>query len=116
LQAARGDQLLRACTQAAKQRRDREHAEADAEHTPPAEEVADTAAEQQQPTEGKDVSIDDPRQRGRRDSQLALDARQRNVGDGVIEDEHQLCRRDDDQRQAERTRLACLRRSRDRHV
>jgi hypothetical protein len=38
------------------------------------------------------------------------------IRDGVVQDEHQLRRRDDDQGQAERTNLACLQGSRSRHL
>jgi hypothetical protein len=45
---------------------------------------------QQQGAEGEDVGADDPRQHRRCDAEVALDAGQRDVGDGVVEDEHQL--------------------------
>jgi hypothetical protein len=106
LEAPGGDQHLHVHPQTAEQRGDREHAETEAEHPPSPIEIADSAAEQQQAAEGEDVCIDDPRQRRRGDSQIALDAGQGDVRDGVVQDEHQLRRSDNNQRGAEPTALS----------
>ena len=56
----------------------------------PAEDVAEAAAEEQQAAEGERVGVEHPRERGRAEAEVGVDARERDVHDGGVEDEHQL--------------------------
>ena len=58
--------------------------------TTAAQQVAHPAAEDQQPAEREDVGVDDPGQGCGRDAKFILDRRQCDVGDGVIQHQHQL--------------------------
>ena len=79
----------------------REDDDPEAEHAQATEEIAGPAAGEQQPTEGQRVEAGDPVEVRRGNVQRPLHARQRHVDDGVVEDQHELCRRDDQQRQAQ---------------
>ena len=87
--------------EAAEQRRHGEDDQADHEDPPAAVEVAEAAAEQQQAAEGQRVAGDDPGQVGLRDVEVGLDVGQRDVGDGGVQDHHQLRDRDEDEGPAE---------------
>ena len=68
------------------------------EHPAPAEEITSAAAQQQQTAEGERVAVDDPLQVGGIEAQGMLDRRQSDVHDGGVEHDHQLRKRDDEQR------------------
>ena len=92
--------------EAADQRGQREHDEPEHEHAPSTEHVAETASEEQQPSEGEGVRSDDPLEVRGREMQGALDRRQRDRDDGCVQHNHQLRGRDDDERGGELPRLA----------
>jgi NAD(P)-dependent dehydrogenase (short-subunit alcohol dehydrogenase family) len=99
------DTLHRACRQqqagrggqAAGQRGQREQADPDEEHPPPAKDVTSPAAEQQQAAEGQGVTVQDPGQAGRAEVQAMLDFRQRDVHHRGVQDDHQLRAQQDGQ-------------------
>ena len=84
--------------QAAQQRGQREHREADEEHPAAGDEVAQPTGEQQQATEGDQVGVDHPGEVGLREVQVALDGGERHVHDRRIDDHHQLAEADDEER------------------
>ncbi len=57
----------------------------------------DAGPEQEQAAEGEDVGVEDPRQRGAREAEAALDVGQGDVDDGGVEHHHQLGGEDDGQ-------------------
>ena len=59
------------------------------EHPAAPGQVAQPAGEQQQAAERDQVGVHDPGQPGRREAQLGLDGRQRDVHDRHVEDDHQ---------------------------
>ena len=63
--------------------------------TAAAEDVAEAPAEEQQPAEGERVGVEDPRQRGRAEAEVGVDAGERDVHDGGVEHDHQLGDQDD---------------------
>ena len=67
---------------------EREQAEAGDHHTLASDQVAETASQKQQAGEGDQIGVDDPGQAGLREAEIALDGRQRNVDDGLIENGH----------------------------
>ena len=73
------------------------------------EQVAGPAAEQQQAAEGQGIGIDDPLKVAAGEAERALDVRQGHVDDGRVEHDHELCRRDDGEGQAQPSRRACCR-------
>jgi hypothetical protein len=77
------------------QRRGAEQDEAGVQRALAAEPVAERAHRQQQAGEDEDVAVDDPLQRARRGVEVALDRRQGDVEDRVVD-------ADDEQRDAER--------------
>jgi hypothetical protein len=52
-------------------------------------EIRRAASEQQEPAECQDVGVDDPRQRVLREAQVALDRRQGNVHDRLVQHDHE---------------------------
>jgi hypothetical protein len=84
-----GDQQLLAAGQPAQQRGHREHRQAGHEDPLAAEQIAQPAGQQQQAAEGDQVRVDDPREVGLREAEVALDRVQRHVHDGLVEDDHQ---------------------------
>ena len=90
LQQTEDDQLRRRGRKPAQQGERRERGQADHEHAPATEDVAQAAAEQNQAAVGQGVPADDPLQAGRRrEVQILLDRRQRHVHDRHVEDDHQ---------------------------
>jgi hypothetical protein len=81
--------------QAGGQRRQREQGDAGEEDAAPAQDVARPAAEQEQAAEREGVGVEHPRQAGGREVKAPLDARQRDVDDGHVEDHHQLRAQDE---------------------
>ncbi len=65
--------------------RDAEH-----EHPPPAEDVARTCAEQQEPAEGERVRVLHPREAGGGEAERVVDPGQRRDHDRGVEDDHQV--------------------------
>ena len=96
-----GEQPRLAGGEAAQQRRQHEDQQASDEDPAAFEQVAGTAAEQQQPAERHGVGVDDPLQVGPGEAERGLDVRQGDVDDGQVEREHELGRRDDGQHQAQ---------------
>jgi hypothetical protein len=82
------------------QRRDGEQADAGDERPSSAEQVADARAEQQQAAEGQGVGVLHPGQAGRRQAQLAMDARQRGHQDRDVDEDQQVAGEDDRQHHA----------------
>ena len=76
--------------QAADQGREREDRDPDQEQAPRAEQVAEAAAQEQEPAEGQEVRVHDPCQRGLREAEIVADRRQRDVHDRRVEDDHQV--------------------------
>jgi len=69
------------------------------EHAPAAEQVRHAPAQQQEPAEGERVGVDDPRQVVGREVQRVTDAREGDVDDRSVEDDDELRRREEDERQ-----------------
>ena len=80
------------------ERGDREDDEADDEDPPAAEQVGELAAREHQDAEGERVAVDDPFELRDADVQVALDRRQRDVHDRVVEHDHEQAERDRPQR------------------
>jgi hypothetical protein len=99
LEAAGGDQHPGAGGEAVEQRGGREDEHAGDEQPAPADEVGGAAAEQQEPAEHQRVGVDHPLQVRRRELEVVLDRRQRDVHDRGVEDDHEL--READQHQDE---------------
>ncbi|HST41229.1 MAG TPA: hypothetical protein VLK58_17060 [Conexibacter sp.] len=95
LERAEGDQLAAALRQAAGEAGEREQRERAGEQAPAAEQVAEPAAEQQQPAERDRVGVDDPGERGVGEAERVADLRQRDVHDRDVERDDELRRRDD---------------------
>ena len=90
--------------EAAEERGDAEQDQAGHEHAPPAEQVGEAAAEQQEAAEGQRVGVDDPGQVVLGEVEGAADRRQRDVHDRGVEDDDELGRG----QQGEREPLASL--------
>ncbi len=101
LDGARGDEPCLRRRKPAQQGRQAEERDAGEEHPSPAEEIAASPAEQEQPPEGEDVGVDDPDQTGRGEAEGALHRRERDVHDGEIEHHHELGRGDHHERESE---------------
>jgi hypothetical protein len=84
----------------AEQRGQREQGEPAHENPPPPEDVPRPAAEQQEAAEGQQVGVDHPRERSPRKAQVVFDRRQRHVHDRAVENDHQLRRANEQQRQS----------------
>jgi hypothetical protein len=63
------------------------------------EEVAEAAAEQQEPAESDQVSVDHPRERLLGEAEVLADGRERDADDGHIEDDHQVAETEDEERE-----------------
>ena len=97
LQGAEGDERGLRPGESAEERARREHGEARDEEAAPAEQVAEPAAEEQRATEEDRIRGDDPLQARLRKAEVGLDRRQRDVHDGDVEDDHELCGHDEGQ-------------------
>jgi len=84
------DEHDRPLREPAGQRRDPEQGQADGQHLPPAEQVRQAAARQQQRPERQRVPGDDPLQLRRGHAQLPLDRRQRHVHNAEVQLQHEL--------------------------
>jgi hypothetical protein len=89
LHGTRRDQHGVVAGESGDQGRDGEGGEARDEQTPPAVDVAEPTAGQQQAREHQDVAADHPLQCGRAQVQVALDGRDRDVDDVVVEVGHE---------------------------
>jgi len=98
LDRAAGDQHRAAAGQARGQRGDREQRHPGQEEPPPAEHVGEPAADQQQPGQREQVAADHPLQARHRQVQVALDGRDRDVDDVVIQVGHERGQADGRQR------------------
>ena len=99
LHGAGDDQPQLALGEAAGQRGDREEDEARDEHAPPAEQVGQAAAEQQEAAEDQGVGVDDPGQVVLGEVEVLADRRQRDVDDRRVEDDDELGGREKGERQ-----------------
>jgi hypothetical protein len=89
LQRARRHQQLRGRRERAQHRGDAEPRQPDGEDQPPAEQVAERAADQQQRAERQEVGLDDPLLRGEASFEVVADRRQRHVDYRAVgEDDH----------------------------
>ena len=98
LNRARADQEVAGCGKAAGQRCDREDGQTGHEQPATAEQVGTPAAQQQEPAERQRVGARDPLQARVGEVQIDLDRRQRDVDDRDVDDEHELRRTEQDQR------------------
>ena len=89
LQRTGRDQGLVRPGQAAQQRRDREEDEPDHEHAAAPEQVRCTATQQEEAGEGEGVGAHDPLEPLRREAEVRLDRRERDVHDRRVEDDHE---------------------------
>ena len=106
LHRAEGDQPGVAPRQRDQEAREPEHRHAEQEHAPAPEQVAEAPARHQHHRERERVGVDRPLERGRARVQAALDRRQRDVHDRVVEHDHEQA----DRHCNERPPLAVLRR------
>jgi hypothetical protein len=93
------DQHPGADRQPAHQRSKGEQDKAGQEHALAAEQITQTAAQQQQPAERDQVGVHDPAQAGRGETEVGLDRGQRDGHDRAVEDDHQGGRAQDDERE-----------------
>ena len=98
LEEARADQHGLGLGDAAQDRRGREQDQSGEEDALAPDEVAEPAGEQEQPAERDQVRVHDPREARLREAEVALDRRQRDVHDRLVEDDHEEARAQDDQR------------------
>ena len=98
LDRAGGDQPRGALREAAGERGEREHPEADREHASAAEEVGDPPAEEQEAAEGQNVGVDHPGEVGQGEVKAAPDRGQRDVDDRRVEHDDELGHRQQRQR------------------
>jgi hypothetical protein len=89
LQRPPADQRRQARRQPAQRRAGGEHHQPGAEHPPAAEPVAERAGGQQQAGEHQHVGVDHQLQPGHAGTEVALDARQGHVHDGVVQHHHE---------------------------
>jgi hypothetical protein len=99
LQDARADEHLRRGREAAQERRNGEDGDSDHEDQPAAVGVGDLAPDQHQRRERQGVARHDPLELGEIGVEVALDRRQRDVHDGVVEHDHEEPDRDRRERQ-----------------
>ena len=90
LHRAGDDQDFLGAGQPAGERRHREDDDAGHEQAPVPEQVAEPAAEQQEPAEREQVGVHHPGERGLREAQIRPDRRQGDVHDRRVEDDHQV--------------------------
>jgi hypothetical protein len=98
LDDAGADQEVAALGEAAGERRGREDRETDDEDEPPSIPVGELPARQHQRGERERVAGDDPLQLRQADAEVALDRRERDVHDRVVEHDHEQAEGDRDQR------------------
>src|SRR5258705_7750529 len=86
LEGGSRDQLPRVRREPARERGQREEDEAEEQDAAATEQVGETAAEQEEATEGEDVGVDDPGQARLGEVERRADRRQRHVDDRRVED------------------------------
>jgi hypothetical protein len=89
LDGPRADQRPACRREPAGERREREDHEADQEDATPSEEVGQLAAGEHEHGEGEGVGVHRPLELREPDAEVALDGRQRDVHDGVVEHDHE---------------------------
>src|SRR5207302_6680587 len=89
LHRARGDQEPLRGREAARERREREDADARDEQAPVAEEVTEPPSEQQEAAVGQEIAVDDPGERRLGEPEVGPDRRERDADDGDVEHDHQ---------------------------
>jgi hypothetical protein len=97
LQEARGDQEVLILGQAAERRRQCEQRHAAEEDALAPDQIAEPPGQQQEAPECDQVGVDDPRQIGLSDVEIALDDGQRDVHDGAVQRVHEHGHADDGQ-------------------
>jgi hypothetical protein len=98
LHDARCDEDVRAACEPAGKRSEREDDEADDEDEPAPEQVGELAAREHERAEGQRVARHDPFELGDLQMERALDRRQRDVHDRVVEHDHEKTERDGGER------------------
>ena len=101
LQPAKRDKGGPALGQAGEERGKGEHRHPDLKQPSPPEKIPEASAEQKQAAKGEDVGVDDPWEIGRGNAEFVLDRRQGDVGNGIVEHQHELSCSDDGEGQAE---------------
>jgi hypothetical protein len=109
LQAPRGDQHPGRRGEAVEQRGQREQGDAGHEQPAAADEVRRPPAEQQEAAEHERVAVDDPREVGGGEAEVALDRGQGDVHDRRVEHDHELREADEDEHEPAVGRRAFLR-------
>ena len=89
LRDARGDEHVARRREPAGKGREGEHRDADDEQETPAVGVGELSADQHERREGERVAAHDPLELREPDAEVALDRRQRDVHDGVVEHDHE---------------------------
>ena len=90
LQGARRDEHPRRGGEPAEERDEGEERQSGHEHLAPPEQVAHATTEQQESAERQRVGADDPLEVLRREVEILLDRRERDVHDRHVEDDHQV--------------------------
>src|SRR6186997_3473220 len=98
LHRARRDQHLDGRSKRRRRRAEREDRQADAEHAPPPEAVAERGAGDQQHGEGQRVGVHGPLEPGKARVEVLADHRQRRGDDEVVERRHEQRDRGDHER------------------
>ncbi len=99
LHRARGDERQLRARETARQRRAGEEDDADHEDVPVSVEVAEPAAEEEEPAAGEQVCVEDPDQRRLAEAEVSADRGQRDVDDRRVEHDHQHAEADDGERE-----------------
>jgi hypothetical protein len=99
LGGAGGDQLALGRREPGEQRGDPDQQQAGHEDAPATEQVGGAAAEQEEAAEGEDIGVDDPGQVFLGEVERPADRGQRDVDDRGVEDDDELGRTEQDQRQ-----------------
>ena len=103
LDEARAHQNRLALGEPAERRGCDEDRQADHEDAPPADEIAQPAREEEEAAEGDQVGVDHPREARLAEPEVALDRRQGDVDDRLVEDDHQEADAEHDERDPART-------------
>jgi hypothetical protein len=96
--ASRDEERLRR-GKTARERGHGEDRDPDEEEAPVAVEVAETAAQEQEAAERQEVRVHDPGQGGLREAEIVANRRQGDVHDRAVEDDHDVPKTEDVQRQ-----------------
>ena len=89
------DQPCLVLSQSAEEARNREDSEAEQEDLAPAEEVGGPTTQQEEPSEGQRVHVDDPLQSRGGEVEVLLDGRQGYIDDRGVQYDHELSDQDD---------------------